>query len=63
MGRAAAGTPITAIENSEGYVEVASLFGDEGDHFAVRVTGDSMVDAGILEGEYVVVRQGEDARR
>jgi repressor LexA len=62
VGGVAAGTPITAIENREGYVDVASLFGDEGDHFAVRVTGDSMVDAGILEGDYVVVRQGGDAR-
>ena len=62
VGRVAAGTPITAIENREGYVDVASLFGDEGDHFAVRVTGDSMVDAGILEGDYVVVSQGEEAR-
>jgi repressor LexA len=60
VGRVAAGTPITAIENREGYVDVASLFGDEGDHFAVRVKGDSMVDAGILEGDYVVVRQDED---
>ena len=60
VGRVAAGTPITAIENREGYVDVASLFGDGGEHFAVRVTGDSMVDAGILEGDYVVVRQDED---
>jgi repressor LexA len=60
VGRVAAGTPITAIENREGYVDVASLFGDDGDYFAVRVKGDSMVDAGILEGDYVVVRhEGE----
>ena len=43
VGRVAAGTPITAIENREGYVDVASLFGDEGDHLAVRVRGNSMV--------------------
>ena len=62
VGRVAAGTPITAIENREGYVDVASLFGDDGDCFAVRVRGDSMVDAGILEGDYVVVRQDGDVR-
>ena len=62
VGRVAAGTPITAIENREGYVDVASLFPGDGDYFAVEVKGDSMVDAGILEGDYVVVRQGEDVK-
>ena len=60
VGRVAAGTPITAIENREGYVDVASLFGDDADYFAVCVEGDSMADAGILEGDYVIVRRQDD---
>ena len=61
VGRVAAGLPITAIENREGHLDMESLFPDDAIHFAVRVNGDSMADAGILEGDYVIVRQQEDA--
>ncbi|HVP56724.1 MAG TPA: transcriptional repressor LexA [bacterium] len=62
VGRVAAGLPIMAIENREGWLDVSTLFGDEVTHFAVRVNGDSMQDAGIFDGDYVVVRHDEDAR-
>jgi repressor LexA len=62
VGRVAAGLPITAIENREGYLNVDSLFYDDATHFAVKVNGDSMKDAGIFDGDYVIVRQQEEAR-
>ncbi|MFH1313878.1 MAG: transcriptional repressor LexA [Candidatus Eisenbacteria bacterium] len=62
VGSVAAGLPITAIENLEGYLNVDSLFYDDAAHFAVKVTGDSMKDAGIFDGDYVIVRQQEDAQ-
>ena len=55
LGRVAAGTPILAVENREGSLSVQELFG-RNDVFAVRVEGDSMRDAGILGGDYVVVQ-------
>jgi repressor LexA len=59
LGRIAAGAPVLAAEHVEDYVSVPRGFaGDEG-HFALRVTGDSMVEAGILDGDVVVVR-GQD---
>jgi repressor LexA len=60
VGRVAAGLPITAIENREGHLDMGSLFRDDADYFAIRVNGDSMSDAGIFDGDYVVVRQQED---
>jgi len=62
VGSVAAGLPITAIENREGYLNVDSLFYDDAVHFAVKVTGDSMKDAGIFDGDYVIVRQQEEAQ-
>jgi repressor LexA len=61
LGRVAAGQPITAEECYEGSIEPAELFGDASGLFALRVRGDSMVDAGILEGDYVIVRHQERA--
>jgi repressor LexA len=57
VGRVAAGSPILAEENIEEYVEVSPLaFGDAGD-FVLEVRGDSMKNAGILDGDTVVVRK------
>lgn len=57
LGRIAAGTPILAEENVEEiYPMPAELVGD-GNVFMLEVNGDSMIDAGILDGDYVVVRQ------
>ncbi len=58
IGRVAAGTPILAEENIEGYVDVGELFGRRKGMFLLRVAGDSMVDEGIMDGDYVVVKAG-----
>jgi repressor LexA len=61
VGNVAAGEPILAEENIEDYYEVPSLIGGEGDDYILKVRGDSMKDAGILEGDYVVVRPSDEA--
>ena len=61
LGRVAAGAPSLAAESFEGDLALADMFGDANGLFALRVRGDSMVDAGILEGDYVVVRKQERA--
>ena len=58
LGRVAAGTPVLAEENVEGYMDVEKLFGRSRGDFLLRVTGDSMIDDGILDGDYVVVKLG-----
>jgi repressor LexA len=62
VGRVAAGEPIAAVENREGWLDISTLFRGDALHFAVRVNGDSMRDAGIFDGDYVVVRRQDDAR-
>jgi repressor LexA len=63
VGRVAAGQPVLAIENVEGTFRLDDdLLPDDGSKvFALQVRGDSMVEKGILEGDYVFVRQQEDA--
>jgi repressor LexA len=56
VGQVAAGQPVLAEENIEEYVEVPGLAGGEDGEYLLRVRGDSMKDAGILEGDHVVVR-------
>jgi len=56
VGRIAAGQPVLAYENVEGELDVGGFFGT-GELFAVRVQGDSMIEAGIHDGDYVVVRK------
>jgi len=55
VGAVAAGTPIAAIENIEGTLDLQTMFGAQ-DLFAVRVKGHSMSGCGIVDGDYVVVR-------
>jgi repressor LexA len=55
LGRIPAGRPLLAEENVEGFLSVASEMA-RGKAFALKVKGDSMVDAGILDGDYVIVR-------
>jgi repressor LexA len=57
----AAGQPILAEENIEDYVSVPELAGGETGEYVLRVRGDSMKNAGILEGDYVVVRPQDTA--
>ncbi len=62
MGQVAAGTPILAEENVEEYLEVPDVVGGEDGDYILRVRGESMKDAGILDGDFVVVRPAERAR-
>jgi repressor LexA len=57
VGRISAGTPILADQNIEEYLTVPTGFAGADDHFALRVSGDSMIGAGILDGDMVVVRR------
>jgi repressor LexA len=61
LGAVAAGQPILAEENIEDYVAVPQIAGGEDGEYLLRVRGDSMKDAGILEGDYVVVRPQDTA--
>jgi repressor LexA len=60
VGRVAAGAPITAVEHLEGRLSLERQYPREA-HFAVRVRGDSMEEAGIRDGDYVVVREQSTA--
>lgn len=60
-GRIAAGVPIEAFEESTMLPVPAALLG-AGEHFALEVSGDSMVEAGILDGDYALIRRQEIAR-
>jgi repressor LexA len=61
VGRIAAGAPVLADEHVEEYLTVPMGFAAGADHFALRVQGDSMVGAGILDGDVVIVRAVADA--
>ena len=60
-GRIAAGLPIEAMEGQAMLQVPAALLG-AGDHFALEVSGDSMVEAGILDGDYALIRRTDAAR-
>jgi repressor LexA len=60
-GRIAAGMPIEALEGQNTLSVPAALLGP-GEHFALEVAGDSMVDAGILDGDYALIRKADVAR-
>jgi repressor LexA len=63
LGRIAAGSPVLAAEHAEDYLSVpAEYVRDDSDHFALRVTGDSMIGAGIFDGDVVVVRSQSSAK-
>src|SRR5256714_15253035 len=61
LGRIAAGAPILADEHIEEYLSVPTGFASDREHFALRVQGDSMIGAGIIDGDIVVVRRQADA--
>jgi repressor LexA len=61
MGRIAAGTPISAIQTRSHSITLSGDFLAQGDHFALEVRGDSMVEAGILDGDLVVIRRQDTA--
>ena len=60
IGTVAAGTPILAEENIEGHIDLKKLFRPANNEFILKVKGDSMVDAGIMDGDLVVVRPACD---
>jgi repressor LexA len=62
VGSVAAGQPILAEENIEEYIDVPQAAGGEDGEYVLRVRGDSMIGAGILEGDFVVVRPQEVAK-
>lgn len=61
MGRIAAGTPISAIQSHSHSVPVPAELLTGGEHFALEVRGDSMIEAGILDGDTVVIRRANHA--
>ena len=63
VGKVTAGLPITAIENIEEYFPLPESFGTTEDNiFMLEIVGDSMIEAGILNGDYVVVKQQSTAQ-
>ncbi len=61
VGHVAAGAPILAEENIEDYIEIPDVIGGEDGDYVLRVRGESMIEAGIFEDDYVVVRPAEEA--
>jgi repressor LexA len=61
MGRIAAGVPISAIQQRGNTINVAPEYLSHGEHFALEVRGDSMVEAGIFDGDTVVIRRQDSA--
>jgi repressor LexA len=62
VGQVAAGQPVLAEENIEDYVSIPDIAGGEEGEYVLRVSGESMKDAGIFEGDYVVVRPQQTAQ-
>ena len=62
VGRIAAGTPIEALQNKISDVPVpGGMVGGRGDHYALEVTGDSMINAGILDGDTIIIQEADTA--
>ena len=62
LGRIAAGTPIEALSDPTNHLEIPASMVGSGEHFALEIVGDSMVGAGILDGDTVVSQRAETAR-
>lgn len=61
MGRIAAGTPIEALQEESHQVSVPLTLLGSGEHYALEVKGDSMIEAGIFDGDTVIIRNGQTA--
>ncbi|MGI6435846.1 MAG: transcriptional repressor LexA [Syntrophomonadaceae bacterium] len=61
IGQVAAGVPILAEQNIDAFIPVPLELIGSGNHFILQVKGDSMIDAGIIDGDYLIVRQQADA--
>lgn len=60
-GRIAAGLPIEAMAETDTFLDIPKDMVTSGDYYALEVTGDSMIEAGILDGDHVIIRRTEDA--
>lgn len=61
VGRVTAGIPILASENIEDYISIPNALLGDGEHYVLGVRGESMINAGIMDGDYVVIRKQQDA--
>ena len=61
LGRIAAGTPIEALSDPSNQLEVPASMLGRGEHFALEIVGDSMVEAGILDGDMALIQRNESA--
>ena len=61
LGKIAAGTPIEAIQNEVSRVVLPEMLGKNGEHFGLKISGDSMIEAGINDGDTVIVRKTNTA--
>jgi repressor LexA len=61
LGRIAAGTPIEAISDQSSFLSIPSSMIESGEHYALEIVGDSMIDAGIHDGDTVIIRKTEQA--
>ena len=61
LGRIAAGTPIDAIQHERERLPVPEAMLGGGEHYVLEVQGDSMIEAGILDGDYVIIKKGDTA--
>jgi repressor LexA len=60
-GKIAAGLPIEALQDNSTEIEIPASLVGPGEHFALEVEGDSMIEAGILDGDTVIIRRGDTA--
>lgn len=62
LGKVAAGVPILAEENAEGYMQLPETMVGNGEHFILEIRGESMIMAGIMNGDFVVVKRQQTAQ-
>ncbi len=61
VGHVTAGQPILAEENLDEYISLPEMLLGDGEHFVLKVHGDSMIEAGILDGDHIIVRRQQEA--
>ena len=62
LGKVAAGTPILAEENADGFVTLPDDVVGRGEHFVLEIRGESMISAGIMNGDFVVIKRQQTAQ-
>jgi len=61
IGRIAAGTPIEALADTDTLIDIPTMMMGDGEHYVVQVAGDSMAEAGIVDGDYAIIQRAEKA--